>query len=110
VYLGVVFLIALLALSPEGDRLILPFGLIGVAGVVYSLSIALKAARTDDAVGTLFHGGIPFVCYVGILAAAWLSVTSARQAHLVLRAVSALLLVIGMRNTWAVAMEVTRRK
>jgi hypothetical protein len=60
VHLGVVFLIALLALSPEGDRLILPFGLIGVAGLVYSVRIALKAARTD-AVGALFHGGIPSV-------------------------------------------------
>jgi len=110
VHLGVVFLIALLALSPEGDRLILPFGLIAVIGVVYSLVIALKAASTDDAVGALFHGVIPCVCYVGILTAAWLSMTSARQAHLVLRAVSALLLVVGMRNTWAVAFEVIRRK
>jgi hypothetical protein len=36
VHFGVVFLIALLALDgPEGDSLILPFGLIGIAGFVY---------------------------------------------------------------------------
>jgi hypothetical protein len=47
VHFGVVFLIALLALSPEGDSLIVTFGLIGIAGLIYSLRIAVKAARND---------------------------------------------------------------
>jgi len=111
VHFGVVFLIALLALSPEGGSLILPFGLIGVVGLVYSLGIARKAARSDGLFSDawLFHGGIPIVCYVGIIAAAWLGVTSIRQAYLVLRVVSALLLLAGMRNAWAVAVDVARR-
>src|SRR5262249_6001595 len=40
---------------------------------------------------------------------AWLGVTSTRQAYLVLRAVSALLLLIGMRNAWSAAIDVVRR-
>jgi hypothetical protein len=41
--------------------------------------------------------------------AAWLGVTSTRQAYLVLRAVSALLLVAGMRNASAAAADIARR-
>jgi len=111
VHFGVVFLIALLALSPEGDSVIVPFGLIGVAGLLYSMNVAVKTARMDrlwsDA--SLFHGGIPIVCYAGIIGAAWLGMTSTRHAYLVLRAVSALLLVAGMRNAWAVAIDIARR-
>jgi hypothetical protein len=111
VHFGVVFLIALLALSPEGDGLIAPFGLIGIAGLVYSLGVALKAARSDQLFSEawVFHGGIPIVCYVGIVTAAWLGLTSTRHAYLVLRAVSALLLLAGMRNAWAVAIDIARR-
>jgi hypothetical protein len=47
IHLGVVFLISLLALSPEGGGLILPSGLIGVVCLLYSLTIALKAARAS---------------------------------------------------------------
>jgi len=73
VHFGVVFVIALLALSAEGDSLILPLGLIGAAGLIYSLSIAAKAARSDGLFSDtlLFHGGIPITCYVGIIAVAW---------------------------------------
>jgi hypothetical protein len=112
VHLGVVFLIALLALSPEGDSLILPFGLIGIAGLLYSLSIAVKAARNDGLFSDawLFHGVIPMVCYAGIMAAALLGVSSTRQAYLVLRAVSALLLFAAMRNAWGAAVDIARRK
>lgn len=57
----------------------------------------MKAARNgglfSDAL--LFHGGIPIVCYAGIITAAWLGVNSTRQAYLALRAVSALLLFAG---------------
>ncbi len=111
VHFGVVFLIALLALSPEGDGLILPFGLIGIAGLIYSLRIAAKTAHNDRLFSEawLFHGGIPIVCYVGIITAAWFGVTSTRQAYLVLRAVSALLLLAGMRNAWAVAVDIAAR-
>jgi hypothetical protein len=112
VHFGVVFLIALLALSPEGDSLVVPFGLIGIAGLVYSLSIAVKAARNDGPFSDawLFHGGIPIVCYVGIITAAWLGAASTRQAFLALRIVSALLLLAGMRNAWAAAVDIARRK
>lgn len=112
VHFGAVLLIALLALSPEADTLIPPFGLIGIAGLVYSLNIAVKAARNEGLFSDawLFHGGIPIVCYAGIVAAAWLGVTSPRQAYSVLRAVSALLLVAGMRNAWSIAVDVARRK
>jgi hypothetical protein len=111
VHFGVVFLIALLALAPEGDSLIVPFGLIGIAGLVYSLSIAVKAARNDGLFSDawLFHGGIPIVCYVGMITAAWLAVNSTRRAYLALRAVSALLLLAGMRNAWAAAIDIARR-
>jgi hypothetical protein len=112
VHFGVVFLIALLALSPEGDSLILPFGLIGLTGLVYSVSIAVKTARRHRLFSEawLFHGGIPIVCYVAIITAAWLGVNSTRQAYLVFRAVSALLLLTGMRNAWAVAVGIARRQ
>ena len=111
IHFGVVFLIAILALSPEGDGLILPFGLIGITGLVYSLSIAVKAARNGGLFSDawLFHGGIPIVCYVGIMTAAGLGVTSTRQAYLVLRVVSALLLLAGMRNAWAAAVDIAGR-
>jgi hypothetical protein len=95
----------------KSDILILPFGLIGIVGLVYSLSIAVKAAHNaglfSDAL--LFHGGIPIACYAGIITAAWLGVISTRHAYLVLRAVSALLLLAGMRNAWAAAADITRR-
>jgi hypothetical protein len=111
VHFGVVFIIALLALSPESDSLILPFGLIGIIGLVYSLSIAVNAGRNDGFFSDawLFHGVIPILCYLGIIAAAWLDVTSMRHAYLVLRAVSAVLLLAGMRNAWAAAGEIARR-
>ena len=110
VHFGVVFLIALLALAPEGDSLILPFGLIGIAGLIYSLNIMLELARNRETWDAwLFHGGIPIVCAAGIIAAAWLGATSPRQAYSILRAVSALLLLAGMRNAWAVAVEVAGR-
>ena len=109
-HFGVVFLIALLALAPEGDGLILPFGLIGIAGVTYCLSIMLKLARNHETWDAwLFHAVIPVVCYLGIIAAAWLGLTSTRQAYSVLRAVSALLLLAGMRNAWAAATGVAQR-
>jgi len=110
-HFGVVFLIALVALSPEGDSLILPLGLIGIVGLIYSLIIMLKLARgheTWDAL--LFHGGIPILCYLGIIAAACLSLSSTNQAYLVFRAVSALLLLAGMRNAWAAAVAVAESK
>lgn len=111
VHFGVVFLIALLALSPEGDTLILPFGLIGVAGLVYTLSVAVKAARHGGLFSDawLFHGGVPIVCYAGIIAAAALGVTSTRRAYSVLGGVSAMLLFAGMRNAWAAAIDIARR-
>ena len=111
IHFGVVFLISLLALSPEGDRLILPFGLIGVTGLFYSLSIMLKLARSHETWDAwLFHAGIPIVCYLGIITAAWLGRTSTTQAYLVLRAVSALFLLAGMRNAWAAAVGVAQSK
>jgi hypothetical protein len=112
VHFGVVFLISLLALSPEGASLNLPFGLIGFAGLVYSVSIAVKTARSDRlfADAWLFHGAIPIICYVGVITVAWLGVTSTRQAYSVLRAVSALLLLTGMRNAWAAAVDIAQRK
>jgi len=111
IHFGVVFLIALLALSPEGDSLIVPFGLIGIAGLIYSLNIMLTLARSHETWDAwLFHAGIPVVCYLGIIAAAWLGLTSTRQAYLVLRAVSALLVLAGMRNAWAAAVGVARSK
>jgi hypothetical protein len=110
-HLSVVFMIALLALSPEADRLVPPFGLIGVFGLAYSASIALKVARSGQGWDAwLFHAGVPVICYLGNVAAAWLGINSMRPAHLILRAVSALLLLAGMRNAWAVAMDVARRK
>lgn len=112
VHLGVVFLIAVVALSPEGDDLIVPFGLVGIIGLVYALGIARRAARVgrllSDAL--LFHVVLPGICYLGIISAAWLGMTSTRQANLVLRVVSAALLLIAMRNAWAVAIDVARRK
>ncbi len=112
VHFGVVFAIALLALSPEGDSLILSFGLIGLTGLVYSVSIAVKTARRHGLFSEawLFHGGIPIICYAGVITAAWLGVTSTRPAYLVFRAVSALLLLTGMRNAWAVAVGIARRE
>ena len=111
VHFGIVFLIALLVLSPEGDSLILPFGLIGLTGLVYSVGIAVKTARRHRLFSQawLFHGGIPIVCYMGVIAAAWLGLTSTRQAYSVFRAISALLLLTGMRNAWAVAIGIARR-
>jgi len=112
VHLGVVFLIALLALSPEGDSLIFPFGLVGITGLVYSLTIARKAVRYDGlySVTWLLHGALPFVCYTGIVTAACLGLTSTGHAYLVLRVVSALLLLDAMRNSWAVAIDVSQSK
>jgi len=111
IHFGVVFLISLLALSPESDSLIPPFGLIGIAGVVYSLNIMLKLARIHETWDAwLFHGGIPTVCYLGLIAAGWLGLTSTRQAYSVLRTVSALLLLAGMRNAWAAATGVAQSK
>jgi len=114
VHFGGVFLIALLALSPEGDGPIQRFGLIGIAGAVYGLNVAVRVARNEglfsDAL--LFHGAVPVVCYLGMIAAvtgAWIGVTSTRQVYFVLRVVSALLLLTGMRNAWAAATEVARR-
>jgi hypothetical protein len=111
VHLGVVFFIALLALSPERDSLILPFGLVGVIGLAYSLVIMRKAERADRTFDAWFyHGAIPIVCYAGVVAAAWPGGLSSRQADLVLRAVSALFLLVGMRNAWAVAIDIARRR
>jgi len=100
IHLSVVFMIALLVLSPEGKSLTPTFGLIGVVGLVYSSSIALKVARMVPAEWTvwLFHGGIPIISYAGIVAAAWLGLNSPPHAYPVLRGVSALLLFAGMRN------------
>jgi hypothetical protein len=54
---GVVMLIALLALSPKGDNLILPPGLVDFTGLICTLSIAVKAARDDRLLSDvwLFH-------------------------------------------------------
>ena len=111
VHFGVVLLIALIALSPESDSLILSFVLIGIAGLAYSLSITRRVARNAGLFSDawIFHGGIPVVCYVGIITAALLGVTSISHAYLVLRAVSALLLLAGMRNAWAAAIDIARR-
>jgi len=56
---GVVLLIALLALSPEGDTLIPALELIGIAGLIYSMGIVVKAARSNGLFSDawLFHGG-----------------------------------------------------
>jgi hypothetical protein len=111
VHLIVVFFIGLLGLSPEGDRLILPFGLIGVSGLVYTIRISVRAARNEGLFSDawLFHGGIPVVCYVGVVTAAWLSLTSTGKAYSSLRAVSALLLLASMRNAWAIAIDIAGR-
>ena len=112
IHLSVVFMIALLVLAPEGESLIPAFGLIGIAGLVYSSSIALKVVRMFPSAVTvwLFHGAIPVISYVGIVAAAWLGLTSSPSAYLVLRGVSALFLFAGMRGGWGVAVDITRRK
>ena len=46
---------------------ILAFALIGIAGLINSLSIAVKVARYKGLFSDawLFHGGIPIVCYGG---------------------------------------------
>jgi len=111
VHLGVVFLLALVALSPERDSLVVPFGLVGLAGLIYSLSIMQKAVRTGETIDALiYHGVIPILCYAAIVVAAWLGVASLKQAYLVLRCVSALFLLVGMRNAWAVAIDIAGRE
>jgi len=115
VHFGGVFLIALLALSPEPNGLILRFGLVGIAGSVYSVNIALRVASNAGLFSDawVFHGGVPLACYVVILATvttALLGVTSMRQVYLALGIISALLLIVGMRNAWAAATDIARRK
>jgi len=111
VHLGVVFLMALVGLSPERDSLILPFGLVGLAGLIYGLSITRKAMRVEAGIDALvYHGVIPTLCYAGIIVAAWPGAVSLKQAILVFRIDSALLLLVGMRNAWAVAIDVAGRE
>jgi len=111
VHLGVVFLMALVGLSPERDSLVLPFGLVGLAGLVYSLTITRNAIRAKVEIDALvYHGVIPTLCYAGIVVAAWPGAVSLKQAILVLRIDSALLLVVGMRNAWAVAIDIAGRE
>jgi len=111
VHLGVVFLMALVGLSPERDSLILPFGLVGLAGLIYSLTITWKAIRAEAGIdAVVYHGVIPTLCYAGIVVAAWPGAVSLKQATLVLRVDSALLLLVGMRNAWAAAVDIAGRE
>jgi len=111
VHLGVVFLMALVGLSPERDFLVLPFGLVGLAGLVYSLTITRKAIRAKAGIdAVVYHGVIPTLCYAGIVFAAWPGAVSLKQAILVLRIDSALLLLVGMRNAWAAAIDIAGRE
>jgi hypothetical protein len=111
VHFGVVFLMALVGLSPERDSLVPPFGLVGLAGLVYCLAILRNAIRAD--VGTdalVYHGVVPTLCYAGIIVAALPGLLSVQQAILVLRVDSAILLFVGMRNAWAAAIDIAGRE
>jgi len=111
VHLGVVFLMALVGLSPERDSLVLPFGLVGLAGLIYSLTITRKAIRAEAGIdAVVYHGVIPALCYAGIVVAAWPGAVSLKQATLVFRIDSALLLLVGMRNAWAAAVDIAGRE
>src|SRR5262249_35993547 len=75
----------------------------GPAGIAYAaLGVTLMVA-------TATPGFAQAHCACWGHESAWLGVTSTRQAYLVLRAVSALLLLIGMRNAWSAAIDVVRR-
>jgi hypothetical protein len=88
--------------------------LLGVVGLAYSLNIARSAARSFGVFSHawLFHGAIPIASYVSLMSlfAAWGGAMPIRYVDPILRMASAVLLSVGMRNGWAVAVDITRRK
>ena len=62
VHLGVVVLMALDGLSPERDSLVLPFGLVGLAPLISSLTIARNAHAQAGIDALVYHGVIRTLC------------------------------------------------
>ncbi|MBV8494166.1 MAG: hypothetical protein JO162_11905 [Alphaproteobacteria bacterium] len=103
IHLSTVLLGSILAMLPpiDGPAVIFGFGLIGIAGLVYSGRIALDiAGRADLLVDRIWYGIIPTIGYAVILAGAVLIGTGRALSIEALAVGLVLLLIASIRNSW----------
>jgi hypothetical protein len=80
------------------------WGLIGLAGLIYSL-IVIRRMRSQNAYRPefedwLFHAALPFLAYANLVLSSYLCRAHAPQALCCVAASSLLLLFIGIHNAW----------
>ena len=82
----------------------LGLGVCGVAGLVYVVTITMRARRQTDYVPVLedwiFHTALPFVAYAAILAAAIALPRHAVPSLFVVGGCAVLVLFVGIHNAW----------
>ena len=109
VHFAVVLLMSAVNAAPWQGRFAIGifWGLVGVAGIVYSLIVA-RRLRNQTAYRPvfedwLFHSILPFLAYASLLGAALVVPSANRTGLFMAGAVALLLLFVGIHNAWDTA-------
>ena len=117
VHFGAVLLIAMLALVPKGSNFVVPWCLLvcGVAGMVYVviLGAGIFSSRPSlmdpsDVGAHASYVPVPAIAYLLITVSALAALAGWWNANLALAAGVAILMAVGIRNAWGMALFVTR--
>jgi len=116
VHFCAVLLVSALASAPwhGPSSAALSLGACGVAGVAYMIRVVRQARRqtsyVPDLEDWLWHGVLPLVAYVALLAAAILFPRHAVPSLAVIGATTVLLLFIGIHNAWDAVTYIARER
>jgi hypothetical protein len=117
VHFATVFFIALVTLAPNGSR-VATFACIlacGVGGFAYMIAVAGKAFESglidrSDYGARAAYMPLPAGAYLLVVASSLAALAGWRNASLPVAAASAILLAVGIRNAWAMALFAVERR
>jgi hypothetical protein len=111
VHFAAAFFIALLALVPDGHGIGAPAWTLGcgVAGLIYVITIGRRVLSSRlleplDYWARVFYAPLPATAYLIIVVSCVAALAGWSEASVPVAAASAMLLVVGIRNAWAMAL------
>jgi hypothetical protein len=111
VHFGAVFFVAMLVLAPDRSRLVALYCLlaVGLIGLAYVAAISGKIFSSglldpSDSPARMFFVPLPALGYLLIVVGSMAALAGRSDLNVCIAAASAILLVVGIRNAWAMAL------
>lgn len=117
VHFGAILFVAMLALVPKGSNVVVPWCLLacGVAGMVYVVILGAgifsnrpSLMDPSDIGAHAAYVPVPANAYVLFTISAILTLVGSRNANLAIGAGVVILVIVGIRNAWGMALFVAR--